>query len=75
MAAKFESRCTDHSGLPFRYVRVVGRELVNLYNDSYRPLLGTKHPAALGKPARQVWGRFGIKSDRDLESHRSRAPE
>jgi len=33
-----------------------GRELVNLYNDSYRPLLGTKHPAALGKPAREVWG-------------------
>src|SRR5262245_25961340 len=32
-----------------------GRELVNLYNDSYRPLLGAKHPAALGKPARQVW--------------------
>src|SRR5262249_25089724 len=33
-----------------------GRELVNLYNDSYRPLLGTKHPAALGKPARAAWG-------------------
>jgi PAS domain-containing protein len=33
-----------------------GRERVNLYNDSYRPLLGSKHPAALGKPAREVWG-------------------
>jgi len=33
-----------------------GRELVNLYNDSYRPLLGAKHPVALGKPAREVWG-------------------
>ena len=33
-----------------------GRERVNLYNDSYRPLLGTKHPAALGKPAHEVWG-------------------
>src|SRR5580765_5649547 len=32
-----------------------GRELVNLYNDSYRTLLGAKHPAALGKPAREVW--------------------
>jgi PAS fold len=33
-----------------------GPELVNLYNDSYVPLLGGKHPAALGKPAREVWG-------------------
>src|SRR4029077_8799374 len=32
-----------------------GRELVNLYNDSYRTLLGAKHPGALGKPAREVW--------------------
>jgi PAS domain S-box-containing protein len=32
-----------------------GREFVNLYNDSYRTLLGAKHPAALGKPAREVW--------------------
>jgi PAS domain S-box-containing protein len=32
-----------------------GRELVNLYNDSYRTLLGAKHPAALGRPAREVW--------------------
>ena len=33
-----------------------GPERVNLYNDSYVPLLGSKHPAALGKPAREVWG-------------------
>jgi PAS domain S-box-containing protein len=32
-----------------------GRELVNLYNDSYRECLGSKHPAALGKRAREVW--------------------
>ena len=32
-----------------------GRELVNLYNDAYRAFLGIKHPAALGKPAREVW--------------------
>jgi PAS domain S-box-containing protein len=33
-----------------------GPELVNLYNDSYLTLLGNKHPTALGKPAREVWG-------------------
>ena len=32
-----------------------GRELVNLYNDPYRAFLGIKHPAALGKSAREVW--------------------
>lgn len=32
-----------------------GRELVNLYNDPYCAFLGTKHPAALGKSARDVW--------------------
>ena len=32
-----------------------GPELVNVYNDSYAPLLGMKHPAAFGRPAREVW--------------------
>ena len=26
-------------------------ELINIYNDAYAPILGTKHPAALGQPA------------------------
>lgn len=33
-----------------------GDELINLYNDAYRSILGGKHPAALGIPARKVWG-------------------
>ncbi|WP_240535767.1 PAS domain-containing protein [Bradyrhizobium sp. STM 3809] len=33
-----------------------GSELVMLYNDEYRPILGSqKHPAALGAPGRIVW--------------------
>jgi PAS domain S-box-containing protein len=33
-----------------------GPELVMLYNDEYRPILGSqKHPAALGAPGRVVW--------------------
>ncbi len=33
-----------------------GPELVMLYNDAYRPILGTtKHPQALGAPGRMVW--------------------
>ncbi len=32
-----------------------GPEYVSLYNDSYRPILGTKHPWALGRPVRECW--------------------
>jgi signal transduction histidine kinase len=32
-----------------------GPDLVTLYNDAYRPVLGAKHPAALGAPVREVW--------------------
>lgn len=32
-----------------------GPEYVCIYNDPYRSILGAKHPAALGKPVREVW--------------------
>jgi two-component sensor histidine kinase len=32
-----------------------GKELVNFYNDAYLPIIGGKHPHALGQPARMVW--------------------
>ncbi|HEX8913719.1 MAG TPA: PAS domain S-box protein, partial [Humisphaera sp.] len=32
-----------------------GPELVNLYNDAYVPILGKRHPAALGRPAAELW--------------------
>ena len=32
-----------------------GPELLHLYNDAYRPILGDKHPASLAAPAREVW--------------------
>jgi PAS domain S-box-containing protein len=32
-----------------------GPELVLIYNDSYRSILGDKHPGALGRPLREVW--------------------
>ena len=33
-----------------------GPELINIYNDAYAPILGKRHPEALGRPARSVWG-------------------
>jgi PAS domain S-box-containing protein len=32
-----------------------GPELVTIYNDAYREILGDKHPEALGCPLREVW--------------------
>jgi signal transduction histidine kinase len=32
-----------------------GEELINLYNDAYKAIVGGKHPEALGKPASHVW--------------------
>ena len=32
-----------------------GPDLITLYNDAYRPVLGQKHPQALGLPVREVW--------------------
>lgn len=32
-----------------------GPRLVNIYNDAYAPVLGKRHPDALGKPAAEVW--------------------
>lgn len=32
-----------------------GKELIKLYNDPYRSIVGGKHPEALGQPASVVW--------------------
>src|SRR5678815_4646065 len=32
-----------------------GPELCQLYNDAYRPVLGSKHPRSMGQPLRECW--------------------
>jgi signal transduction histidine kinase/DNA-binding response OmpR family regulator len=32
-----------------------GSQLINLYNDAYKAIVGGKHPEALGQPASVVW--------------------
>jgi hypothetical protein len=40
----------------FPMLVVWGPDLVKIYNDGYRAILGTeKHPKALGAPAREIW--------------------
>ena len=36
-----------------------GPSLAILYNDEYRAMLGSKHPAALGEPGAKVWAEIG----------------
>jgi len=32
-----------------------GPDYICIYNDAYAPVLGAKHPSAMGKPVREVW--------------------
>jgi PAS domain S-box-containing protein len=41
---------------PFPINLWCGSELLLIYNDAYRVVLGMKHPAALGRPGTEVWG-------------------
>ncbi len=41
--------------LPVPAVLLCGRDLVQIYNDPYRRVLGNRHPAALGQPTRKCW--------------------
>ena len=40
---------------PFPMEVCWGRELTYIYNDAIRPLLGNKHPGALGRPKREAF--------------------
>ncbi len=39
----------------FPMLVVWGPELIKIYNDAYAPILGGRHPAALGRPTAEVW--------------------
>ena len=41
---------------PFPINLWCGPDLVLVYNDAYREILGSKHPAGLGRSGREVWG-------------------
>jgi signal transduction histidine kinase len=39
----------------FPLIVLWGEDLVQLYNDAYRDVMGVKHPAGLGQPTRECW--------------------
>jgi PAS domain S-box-containing protein len=49
--------CSVNIMLSCRFPTVVlwGPEMIQFYNDGYRPLMAEKHPAALGQSARACW--------------------
>lgn len=53
-----ELRTAIRTVMPSRVPMLIwsGPELVQIYNDAYRPLLGSKHPKAMGQPAAECWG-------------------
>ncbi|MEO7853339.1 MAG: ATP-binding protein, partial [Rubrivivax sp.] len=40
---------------PLPTVVLWGPQLIQIYNDAYQPILGQRHPAALGQPTRECW--------------------
>jgi signal transduction histidine kinase len=50
-----------------------GDELINLYNDAYKSIVGGKHPVALGQPAsvvwREIWEQVGPRARRTMEGN------
>lgn len=50
-------KCAVDLALPSQaqIVMFCGPELIAIYNDAYAPTIGTKHPSALGRPARENW--------------------
>ena len=39
----------------FQLILWWGPEFCQLYNDAYLPVLGAKHPQAMGQPGRECW--------------------
>jgi len=39
----------------FAMIALWGTDLIQIYNDGYRKLMGPKHPAGLGQPTRDCW--------------------
>lgn len=44
-----------------------GPELINIYNDGYLPILGARHPDALGGSAPQIWAEIWSTLEAEVE--------
>jgi len=59
---------------PFPINLWCGRDLLLIYNDGYRRVLGSKHPRALGRPGNEVWAEIWSDIAPMFESIRAGGP-
>jgi PAS domain S-box-containing protein len=59
---------------PFPINLWCGPELLLVYNDAYRAVLGIKHPASLGRPGTEVWGEIWPEIGPMFDAIRSGSP-
>ena len=59
---------------PFAMNLWCGDELVLIYNDAYRTVLGAKHPRALGRPGAEVWAEIWAEIAAFFEQIRTGGP-
>lgn len=59
---------------PFAMNLWCGDELLLIYNDACRPILGTKHPRALGQPGPVVWAEIWPEIAPQFEAVRAGGP-
>ncbi|MBW3534893.1 MAG: response regulator [Gemmatimonadetes bacterium] len=59
---------------PFPISLWCGPELILIYNDGYRDVLGAKHPAALGRPGAEVWSEIWAQTGPTFEQLRRGGP-
>ena len=54
----------------FPMIVLWGEELIQIYNDGYREIMGTKHPGGLGQPTRECWHHLTSRSPAPLHGWR-----
>ncbi len=58
----------SHAQLPVPAAHLVDKELLHFDNEACLPVLGHCHPAALGRPALEVWAEAGPTIDPQAEA-------
>lgn len=52
---KLYVRLQDNAGFPLSDARLVGAEVIQLFNDAWATVLGLRHPDGLGQPDAVCW--------------------
>ncbi|GAA4011846.1 hybrid sensor histidine kinase/response regulator [Actimicrobium antarcticum] len=53
--ASLKTTVTTVLDAPLPTIVLWGRDLIQIYNDTYRQIVGDRHPTAMGQPTRDCW--------------------